>query len=78
MGKVSALYLVSQSLLGQALAPTLVVIVAQHFFSGPTALGSGLALCGSVFSILGLIALTVAYLGLRLHERSATNYGATV
>ena len=52
MGKVTALYLIFQSSLGGALAPTVVALLAK-LFSGPTAIASGLGLHCAIFGALG-------------------------
>ncbi|MEO7786715.1 MAG: MFS transporter [Sphingomicrobium sp.] len=56
MGRVTAVYFLFQSLLGQALGPFLVAFGSQKIFTGPTALASSFALWTGLFGIGMIIA----------------------
>ena len=66
MGRVTAVYFIFQSLLGQALGPFLVAYGSQNMFSGRTALATSFALWMGVFGV-GM-ALSVAVLRARLRK----------
>lgn len=66
MGRVTAVYFIFQSLLGQALGPFLVAYGSQNIFSGRTALATSFGLWTGIFGV-GMI---VAVLALRQTLRS--------
>ena len=66
MGKISAIYLLVFTLLGQGLGPTLVAAISDSFFAGPQALGFAL---GTAAAILMAIALLSIVLLLRRAQR---------
>ncbi len=59
MGKVTAVYFIFQSLLGQALGPFLVAYGSQNMFTGPKALASSFGLWTGVFGVGMVIAIWV-------------------
>ena len=61
MGRVTAIYFIFQTLLGQALGPFLVAFGSQNIFSGRTALASSFALWTGLFGV----GMTVSVLLLR-------------
>ena len=66
MGKVTAVYFIFQSLLGQALGPFLVAFGSQRMFTGRTALATSYALWMGVFGV-GMV-ISVAVLRQRLRR----------
>ena len=68
MGRVTAVYFIFQSLLGQALGPFLVAFGSQSLFTGPTALANSFALWMGVFGIGMVIAVAVLRQRLRLRR----------
>lgn len=69
MGRVTAIYFLFQSLLGQALGPLLVAVGSQTMFVGPTALAKSFALCCGIFGAGMIIAIGM----LRQRLRQSTN-----
>ena len=69
MGKVTAIYFIFQSLLGQALGPFLIAFGSENMFTGPMALASSFAFWMGVFG-LGMI-VAVAVLRQRLKAKAA-------
>lgn len=65
MGKVTAVYFIFQSLLGQALGPFLVAFGSQHMFTGRTALASSFGLWMGLFGV----GMVLAVLALRSRLR---------
>jgi MFS family permease len=65
IGRVSAVYLLFQTLVGQTLGPLSVALVSQRFFTGPSSIGFGLAVvqiaCAAIAIICAL--LLVRHLG---------------
>jgi len=59
MGRITAIYFLFVSLLGQALGPFLVGYGSQDLFTGRTALASSFALCTGIFGIAMLISVEV-------------------
>ena len=51
MGKISAGYLLFQTLLGQACGPMLIALVSQHVFHGRNSLSGAFALCVVAFGL---------------------------
>ena len=68
MGRVTAVYFIFQSLLGQALGPFLVAYGSQNMFSGRTALAHSFGLWTGVFGV----GMTIAVLALRQSLRGRT------
>ena len=65
MGRVTAVYFLFQSLLGQALGPFLVAFGSQNMFNGPTALADSFALWTGVYGIGMVMAVLVLRATLR-------------
>ncbi len=78
IGKVTGLYLIFQSGIAAAFGPTLVALAGQYFFSGPRAIGYGMALvalCVSLLALAFLVPLRAAMLrtdDLRFQTEPAT------
>ena len=68
MGKVVALYLIFQSSIGGALAPTTTALIAANF-SGPLAIAFGLSIHCAVMGTLGLALCVTLALHLRKSDR---------
>ena len=66
MGRVTAVYFIFQSLLGQALGPFLVAFGSQSLFSGRSALATSFALWTGVFGVGMVVAVTVLRQELKL------------
>jgi MFS family permease len=63
IGKVTGLYLIFQSGVAAAFGPTLVALAGQYFFTGPRAIGYGMALvafCVSLIALAFLVPLRAA------------------
>jgi MFS transporter, Spinster family, sphingosine-1-phosphate transporter len=73
MGRVTAIYFLFVSLLGQALGPFLVGFGSQNLFTGPHALASSFALFTGIFGV----AMLVAVMLLRLRLRRAAGLAET-
>lgn len=67
MGRVTAIYFLFQSLLGQALGPFLVAFGSQNLFEGRTALAHSFSLWTGIYGIAGIAA--VLALRSRLHRQ---------
>ena len=65
MGRVTAVYFIFQSLLGQALGPFLVAFGSQNMFSGRLALANSFALWMGVFGVGMIISVAVLRRALR-------------
>ena len=65
MGRVTAIYFLFQSLLGQALGPFLVAYGSQNMFTGRTALATSFALWTGIFGVGMVIAVAVLRAQLR-------------
>ena len=59
MGRVTAIYFIFQSLLGQALGPFLVAFGSQKMFTGQTALAHSFALWTGAFGVVMIVAVVV-------------------
>ncbi|PMS27504.1 MFS transporter [Paraburkholderia rhynchosiae] len=57
MGKLTAIYYLITNLVGFALGPTVVALVARLFFSGPNALGASFVVCYVISVALAVILL---------------------
>ncbi len=57
MGKVTAIYLLVFTLLGQGFGPLLVAAISDHFFTGPQALGFALGTAAAGLMALALVAI---------------------
>ena len=57
MGKITAIYLLVFTLLGQGFAPTLVAAISDNFYSGPQALGFALGTASAILMTLALVAI---------------------
>ena len=57
MGKVTAIYLLIFTLLGQGFGPLLVAAISDHFFSEPQALGFALGTASAILTALALVAI---------------------
>ena len=55
-GQISAIYLFMVALVGQGLGPTTVALSTDYIFKNDNAVGSSLALVGTVFTALGTLA----------------------
>jgi hypothetical protein len=64
MGKVTAIYLLVFTLLGQRFGPLLVAAISDAFYTGPQALGFALGTAAAVLMVLALLAI------LLLHRRA--------
>ena len=75
MGRVTAIYFLFVSLLGQALGPFLVGFGSQNLFAGTTALASSFALFNGIFGVAMLVSVLLLRQRLR---RTATSAETTV
>jgi MFS family permease len=66
-GLAAGIYLVSNSLLGYALGPTLVPLAARYLFGGEMHLGEAIKLVGLVCGLVSLSGLVMAAIGFRRH-----------
>jgi MFS family permease len=64
MGKVTAIYLLVFTLLGQGFGPLLVAAISDNFYTGPQAMGFALGTAAAVLMALALLAI------LLLHRRA--------
>ena len=71
MGRVTAIYFIFQSLLGQALGPFLVAFGSQKMFTGQTALAQSFALWTGVFGVVMILAVLVLRRRLSSHDNPA-------
>ena len=71
MGRVTAVYFIFQSLLGQALGPFLVASGSQYMFSGRTALASSFAFWMGLFGV-GMV-ISVAVLRHKLRRKATSD-----
>lgn len=75
MGRVTAIYFVFQSLLGQALGPFLVAFGSEKMFTGQTALAHSFALWTGVFGVVMIAAVLVLRHQLRLRGNQEVTRG---
>jgi len=68
-GLAAGIYLVSNSLLGYALGPTLVPLTAQHILGGEAYLGEAMKLVGVSCGLISLGFVVLAAFGFRRHLR---------
>lgn len=59
IGKITAVHFAWVGIMGTAIAPTLVAVVAEHFFEG--ALGSALSTVGGALAAIGGLSLLIVY-----------------
>lgn len=69
MGRITSIYFLFQTLLGQALAPFLIALGSQRIFAGPTALARSMAVNCTMFGIACAIAALVLRAMLRRQRR---------
>ncbi len=68
-GLAAGIYLVSNSILGYALGPTLVPLAARYVFGGETHLGEAIKLVGVACGLISLAGVVMAALGFRRHQQ---------